>query len=57
MAKRLSYEEKFERFKGLFNTGWVSDFHYFCQLSEKWQDIKKGLVKEKVEQLKDEAGE
>lgn len=53
MAKRLSYEEKFERFKKDFNMLWIKDFALFDTLSDEWQDIKKGLVIEKVEQVKE----
>jgi len=52
MVKRLSWEEKFERFKKEFNHLWVRDFSLFCEMSDRWQAIKKGLVREKTEENK-----
>jgi len=48
MPKKLTYEEKFERFKKIFHNGWKHDFGLFDKLSDEWQEIKTGLIKEKT---------
>jgi hypothetical protein len=53
MPRKLTYEEKFERFKKEFNHLWIRDLALFCEMSDKWQAIKVGLIKEKKEQFKD----
>lgn len=53
MPKKLTYEEKFEKFKNRFQNSWLDDFRLFCKMSDEWQEIKIGLIKEKKEQFKD----